>query len=454
VRCWLPILLALAVAPSARAASFTETQTLADWGSSNGSPAAAPGFVGWTSADAVHVGDATIPAVGAGLKIAPGATAAWTGSDGPHLWHGSADSVPAGALTNLRGLAVAPNDAAWIGVAGGGSKQVQVSHFDGSTWTAARTLPELNPSNYAMAGAGDGGHVLFAWHSAGGDPNRIIYSADGADPQFLTPAGEWNANPSVAVAPTGTAVIAWARGNGDTTIVARTRATDGTWGPETALGDGNLPSAAMTADGTAVVAWRGADLAVYVSRNLAAPERIVGDTPGAVVASTAGNDTIVAWTALPANGDYNTDGRVEATAAAPGEHFGAPVILADGYARESLAAGGDAVIWSEVRNTDSRIRAAHLQQAQAPPAGGDPGAGTVTAPPASADRTRPKLTIRHLSRHRIAIRANETVTIRVAKRRFTVHANKQRIVTFGKGRFTLKATDRAGNTRTLKLRVK
>ena len=210
----------------------------------------------------------------------------------------------------------------------------------------------------------------------------------------------------------------------------------------------------MTADGTPVVAWRGADLAVYVSRGLAAPERIVGDVTGSVAASTTGNDAIVAWTALPADGDFNKDGRVEATAAAPGEHFGAPVILTDGYARETIAAGGDAVVWGEVRGTDSRVRAAHLKQAQAAPAGGDPTAGPVGAPPATADRTKPKLKIRRLSRHRIAIRANEAVTIRVAKLRYALRANKQRIVKLRKGRFTLKATDKAGNTLTVKLRIK
>ena len=457
----LPILLTLALAPTAHAAGFTETQTLTDWGPGNGSPAAAPGYLGWTSADAVHINDVSIPAIGAGLKIAPGGTAGWTGSNGPHLWHGSADTVPAGALTNLRGLAVAPNDAAWIGVATGGSKQVQVSHFDGSTWTAAKTLPALNPSNYNMAGGGDGGHLLFVWNTAGSDPSRIIYSADGADPKFLTPAGDWNSSPSVAVAPNGNAVVAWVRGAGGdpTSIVARVHSADGTWGPETPLGPGSLPSAAMTADGTPVVAWRGADLAVDISRNLRAPERIEGDTPGSPVASTSGNDTIIAWSALPENGDANKDGRVEATAAGPAEHFGDPVILTNSHARESLVAGGgDAVIWAEVRDTDTRIRTAHLMQTAAPPAGGDPGPGTVGPPPpvkpVKADRTKPTLKIRRLTRHRIAIRANETVTIRVAKRKYVLRANKQRIVTLRKGAFTLKATDKSGNTRTVKLRVK
>ena len=121
----------------------------------------------------------------------------------------------------------------------------------------------------------------------------------------------------------------------------------------------------MTTDGTPVVAWRGADLAVRVSRALAAPERIVGDVTGAVAASTVGNNTIVAWTALPQHGDVDKDGRVEATAAAAGEYFGAPVILTDGYARQTLAAavvvgapqnpatGGDAVVWIEIRGRDS-----------------------------------------------------------------------------------------------------
>ena len=312
-----------------------------------------------------------------------------------------------------------------------------------------------------MAGGGDGGHILFAWNTTGADPSRIIYSADGADPKFLTPADEYNLSPSVAVAPNGNAVVAWVQGAGDpTSVVARVHSADGTWGPETTLGPGSLPSAATTTDGTPVVAWRGADLAVDISRNLAAPERIEGDMPGAPIASTSGNDTIVAWNALPEGGDVNADGRVEATAAGPGERFGAPVILTNAYARESLvAAGGGAVIWVEVRNTDTRIRTAHLQETAVPPAGGDPGKGTVGPPPPTppvkaADRTKPTLKIKRLTRHRIAIRANEAVTIRIGKRRYTLAKNKQRIVTLRKGAFTLKATDKSGNTRTVKLRIK
>src|SRR5262245_52832033 len=77
-------LLMLALSPTAQAASFTETQTLTDWGPGfNSSPAAAPGYLGWASADAIHINAGTIPAAGSGLKIAPGGTAGWTASDGP-----------------------------------------------------------------------------------------------------------------------------------------------------------------------------------------------------------------------------------------------------------------------------------------------------------------------------------------------------------------------------------
>ena len=178
----------------------------------------------------MHINDGTIPAVGAGLKIAPGGTAAWTGTNGPHLWHGSAEIVPGRcAHDSPRPLGSRRYDAAWIGVTGG-SKQVQVSHFEGSAWNGAKTLPALSASNYAIAGAGDGGHVLFAWHTLGGQPSRMAY-ADGRGPRFLTPAEQSGTRPRQSPWPRTAAPSSPGRsGVNPTTIIARVHAADGTWG--------------------------------------------------------------------------------------------------------------------------------------------------------------------------------------------------------------------------------
>lgn len=84
--------------------------------------------------------------------------------------------------------------------------------------------------------------------------------ADPARPEDLSAAAEMVSGADVEVGADGAATVVWsARGGGEWAVFARQIAADGTWGPVRQLsaagGDALAPRVAVAPDGTAVVAW-------------------------------------------------------------------------------------------------------------------------------------------------------------------------------------------------------
>jgi hypothetical protein len=145
------------------------------------------------------------------------------------------------------GLAAAP-----AGALGGAEQQV-------NTYTSG------NQSGGAVAGGG--GQFVVVWSSAGEDGGAAgiyarRYGADGAplsgEIHINTTIG-YSFDPAVAVAPDGRFAVVWIAFDGDSQIVARTFAADGTplTGeiPVTTTGATDQPAVALDAGGNAIVAW-------------------------------------------------------------------------------------------------------------------------------------------------------------------------------------------------------
>ena len=411
------------------AAGFSAPVTLAEQGSL---PAAADGVAAWAQPDGVHLLGTGAISDGAAtsLRVTRG-VAGWAEPDGPHFWAGGADAVPAGALQQTRGIAVTPNLGAWVGVAEDGSKRVQIAPGFG----AAQTIPTLGTNNYGLVAAGDAaGRSLLVWHSRSGDRWRIHFTTVAADGHvtgsgWLTPPGEDNTNPALAMAPDGSGVVAWTHGL--TAVQARAIEPSGALGPVQDVGAG--AGAVATAG---LVAWRDPSGAVAAARrsgkSFGAAERIGGAGVDSIAASsTAEGDAIVAWT---------EPGATRASAA-----FGPPVTLGSGGG--TVAAGGDRVVWEEA---DHRIRTATLVK---------------TATPPVADRTAPVVRLEVLGLRkrilRVRVTSDENATARLTVRKArtpltALQAGKPKVLRLkvARGRKTLRlhlrATDAAGNVRIVK----
>jgi hypothetical protein len=460
----LPILIAaLALPASASAATFSDPVTLADWSPTAGFPAAADGAAAWTQPDGVHVlgfGRVGPPASG-NVKVVAG-VAGWAGSDGPHFWAGGGDVVPDGALTQTRSIAVTPNIAAWIGITADGTKVVQIAPRNGTGFGTAQTLYTLGKTTYGLVAAGDAdGGALLAWHANDGDDRRIQYAGVARDGHvtrsgWITPKGEDDANPTLALAPDGTGVLAWSHGLPSGSFQARLVNRDGTFGPVQEIdqpGGSSVATSAAGADGTAGVAWRGPAGKVLAaihrpgSDGFGSTEIVGGENPESVAASvTKAGVAIVAFTDLTVT---------RAAVAPAGGTFGPPVTLASGPDQKAVAAGGDRVLWDEMTGMNPRLRSAVLQSGGS---GGGPGDPDV-------DTTKPKLKVKLLRRHgrtvRVRVTANESVTARLTARRGKRHtstsyvalsAGKPRVLRVKaprgtkKMRLVLRATDASGNT--------
>jgi hypothetical protein len=486
-RTFLPLLLAALVVPaSARAATFSDPVTLADWSASTGYFTATDGQVAWSQNDGLHllgggaIGDGAVTSTPVVTRTADGTTVAgWSESDGPHFWAGGTDAVPAGALQQTRAIAVTPALAAWIGVAGDGSKQVQIAPRSGTTFGPVQTLPSLGTTSYGLVAAGDAsGRSLLVWHAS--DKNRRIQfttvAADGhvTGSGWLTPPGEDNVNPTVAMAPDGSGVVAWTHGLPTGHIQGRAIGADGGFGQLEDLETDNGSSTATAAvgrDGTAIVAWRGTAGKVVAARRLPGaeafgrPEILGGENPETVAASvTSTGDALVAWTDLALGADRDKDGMTRATAAAPRAAFDPPVTIAAGGGHRFVTAGGDRIVWDETRSSAAgagqRIRTVTLVK-------GSTDGGGPSRP--AADRTAPKLKLRVLGLRkrvlRVRVTSSEAATARLTVRRgarrarsphVVLRAGKPRVLRIKvprgtkKLRLEVRAVDAAGNARVLR----
>ena len=254
-----------------------------------------------------------------------------------------------------------PSLGAWVGVAADG-----VEAGPGrSGFGAAQTVPSLGTSNYGLVAAGDAaGRSLLVWHARSGDRWRIQFTTVAADGHitgsgWLTPPGDDNANPAIAMAPDGSGVVAWT--NGMSTVQARAIEASGAFGVVEDLGTagGGSASARRGRRRRLACSWPGAAGAGAVSaarrapgaKSFGAAEVVGGSGAESVAASlTSAGDAIVAWT---------DTGHTRATAAERGSAFDPPVTLAPGGG--TVAAGGDRVLWDETSGADHRIRTAYAR---------------------------------------------------------------------------------------------
>ena len=339
-------------------------------------------------------------------------------------------------------------------------------------------------STPAVAGGPTG--VIVLWRQDDGGTYRVRAATRGASGGF-SPAVTVSpgstavvVDPSVALAPDGTAVGAWTVTRGDAvTAQAATRAVTGEW---TAPADLSRPSpqargarAAMSADGSALVAWSRAGVVQAASRP--AGGQWTGPADLSSAATTAGAPSlavsglgaaVVAWPARA--GDATV---VEAALRPAGAAFGAPTVISD-PGRPAIAPqaaiGDDGVApvawqWTDPA-TEPSIAPSGVMAAT-----GLTGA-PATAPALVVDlrarpaRVRPRQAIRITfglsSASRVRITARRVGSSRVAGAIALTGPQGPNAVTLqgglggaslGRGRWVLTATPRNGKPRSLTLVV-
>lgn len=201
--------------------------------------------------------------------------------------------------------------------------------------------PGERASTPAVAGGRTG--VIVLWRQDEGGTYRVRSATRGPSGGFSPPVTVSPAStavvvdPSVALAPDGTAVGAWTVTRGDAvTAQAATRAITGEW---TAPADLSRPAAqvrgaraAMAADGSALVAWSRSGVVQASTRTGGGPWSAATDLSGTTgtagppaVAVSGRGATVVAWAAQAAGVPVVEAALRPAGAAA----FGAPTVISD-----------------------------------------------------------------------------------------------------------------------------
>lgn len=259
--------------------------------------------------------------------------------------------LPAATLSPRAAVSKAPRVAFGLGCAplvtwaqedgGGSTVRAACGRPDGTFGPVTAVSPAgERASTPAVAGGPTG--VIVSWRQDDGGTYRVRAATRGPSGGFSPPATVSPASagvvvdPSVALAPDGTAVGAWTitRG-GAVTAQAATRTIDGQWSPPTDLSrpadQARGARAAMDAAGNAVVAWT-RDGVVQASARAAGrswePARDISDpasTSGApAVAVSALGAAVIAWPAsaggLPV---------IQASVRAAGGAFGPPAVISD-----------------------------------------------------------------------------------------------------------------------------
>ncbi len=157
-------------------------------------------------------------------------------------------------------------------------------------------------SNWPEVAADDDGDAAVVWEQDGAVVVRRI-SASGAVGPLLTISGPRAGNPSVAVEPTGRALVSWTEYRNETYLArARYVGADGALGPELALGGSSADRTAVAVDraGGAIVVWTGDDYRQVTARRLR-PGSMA--EPLTIAAPAAGVGYGAASVTLDADGD-------------------------------------------------------------------------------------------------------------------------------------------------------
>jgi hypothetical protein len=489
----LTLTAAFAVAAPAGAAEFSEPRTLSDWGPAAEFLATAPGAALWTRPDGVrlwHDGHGVRRFPGEGLVqdlavASDGGTpfAGWV--DAESRLHAITDhaTLVEGAMPRVRHLEATPSALAWIGTTRDDERKLQLAvRRPGGGISPARTPAQAGRPAFDVAAGGAGGRSLLAWPAQDAGVRRIqllaVDAVDGAgEPRWVTGTGHDATSPAIAAGPGGAGVVAWVDGMPLGPVTAAPVAADGTVGapqplddapggrPQLALGPGGAAAAVWPANGGLRVALRAPGAPVFAPAATLPAEDLWGAW---TIGVTDRGATVAAWLEQKP-GDPPRDGARLYVAVAPrGGGFGARARLTE----HAFALSGEegTLTWVEGRPDgpllERRVRRAQLTREAA----GDPGGGPNGVPPrGTADRRAPRVHVRVLGRQgrrlRIRVRADERATARVALRRgrrtvrrtsVNLRPDRARLLRLklpaGARRITLmvRATDRAGNTRTVR----
>ena len=484
-------LAALAGAAPASGAAFEEPRTLSDWGPGGEVLVAAPGAVAWTHPTGVRVarpGDSPVRIAGGGLvqdiDVATGPVAAWVDSDMRLHAFAGRDHVVEGTMERVRKASATPSAVAWIGVGAGDERKLQLAvRRPGGGFSAARTPAQDGRPAFGLDAAGSGGRSLLVWPAQDGGARRIQLLAidaagDASEPRWLTTPGHDATSADVAMGPGGAGVVAWVDGMPFGPVTAAAVGADGAIGepqpldaepggaPEVAAGPGGAAVVVWPAGGRVKAALRGPGAAEFSAPVTLPGENVVGWT----AAVTERGETVVAWLHAPAGADPRDGARLSAAVAPARGSLGAPETLATHVMR--VAGAGNELTWVEGRPDgayvlERRVRGARLR------AGTAGGSGGGTAGPGAADRRAPRVKLRVLGsrgrRVRIAVRSDERATLRaslrrrgrtVGRARATLRPGRTSVVRIkrpaGARRLalTVRATDAAGNVRTVQRAVR
>jgi hypothetical protein len=226
------VAVSLAVAAPASGAAFDAPRTIADWGPGAEFLAAAP-------------------------------VAAWADTEMRLHAHAGHDAIVEGTMEKVRKVAATPAAVAWIGVAAGDERKLQLSlRRPGGAFGRALTPEQSGRLAFDVAAAGAGGRSLLAWPAQDGSTRRIellTVDAEGAvsAPRWLTGTERDATSPAAATAPDGTSVVAWVDGMPNGIVTAAAVAPDGTAGAAQPLDGepGGAPRVAVGRGGAAVVVW-------------------------------------------------------------------------------------------------------------------------------------------------------------------------------------------------------
>ncbi len=146
----------------------------------------------------------------------------------------------------------------------------------GAPFGPARVISEDSPDQLEMD-ANARGDVMVVWRDEDADSDiRTHFNLRPAGGSFapegteISPDGENTADPTVALHPSGAALVAWTRGPGDGHLFASFRPAGGSFGAPDEIDptDSDDPALGFEPNGDAAVVWQGGDAAEGVLRAL------------------------------------------------------------------------------------------------------------------------------------------------------------------------------------------
>jgi hypothetical protein len=292
----------------------------------------------------------------------------------------------------------------------GSSSQVRAALWSASGFGPPQTLSATGAwAQDSRVAASPDGAAIVTWRrrTDGGFANEAVARSSGGAfgaRETLSGTGESTSPPEVAVGPGGAAIAAWRERVGRVWRVAgATRAASGQFGPAAVLsapGSGIYgPAVAAGPDGLEAVAWSRGDGNAY---RVEATTRQAGGPFGAaqVLSSPAGShygpvaavgpdgETVIAWYATEAGGNYS----VQAASRPAGGAFGSALRLSEPAenALEPRVAGSPkalALIWTGFEGTAPAVRESGVAAVTTGGPGEPPSTGQQAAPPSFDLRT-------------------------------------------------------------------